>query len=170
LVERILIDGRSGSGKSELASGLHAALPGYQLLRLDDLYPGWGGLDAASRALPEILRTGRWRRWDWVADAPGAWQELDLQRPLIVEGAGALSRASRPLADLAIWVGLDGRTRKRRALEREGEVYAEHWDRWAAQERAFIARERPRRLADLVVSGRSAAEVLGVVLDRVSRS
>lgn len=170
MAERILIDGRSGSGKSELAAGLVAALPQYQLLRLDDLYPGWDGLDAASRALPGILRTARWRRWDWAADAPGAWQEFDPDRPLIVEGAGALSRASRPLADFVIWVELDAPTRKRRALARDGDGYAPHWERWAAQEEAHLAREGPRELADLVVDGSSAAEALRVVLDRVSRS
>lgn len=164
------MDGRSGSGKSELAEGLVAALGRFQLLRLDDLYPGWDGLDAASRALPGILRTGRWRRWDWVLDAPGEWQELDLARPLIVEGTGALSRASRPLADLGIWVELGAPTRKRRALKRDGQRYAAHWDRWAAQEEAFIAREAPRQLADLVVGGASARDALRRALDRVSRS
>lgn len=169
MAERILIDGRSGSGKSELASGLAEHL-GWQLLRLDDLYPGWDGLDAASRALPQILTTGRWRRWNWAEGAPGQWAELDVDGPLIVEGAGALSRASRPLADAAIWVELDATTRKRRALDRDGATYAPHWERWAAQEDAFIAREHPERLADLVVSGRSASRALRSVQRWLSRA
>lgn len=168
MAERLLIDGRSGSGKSELATALAEHL-GWQLLRLDDVYPGWDGLDAASRALPQILTTGRWRRWDWVEGAPGAWGELDADGPLIVEGVGALSRASRPLAAAAIWVELDADTRKRRALKRDGAVYAPHWERWAAQEEAFIAREHPQRLADLVVSGRSASRALRTVQRRLSR-
>jgi uridine kinase len=47
----VLVDGPSGSGKSTLADALvrdgdPAALlpPGAQLLRLDDVYPGWDGL------------------------------------------------------------------------------------------------------------------------------
>lgn len=169
MAERILIDGRSGSGKSELATSLAEHL-GWQLLRLDDVYPGWDGLDAASRALPQILTTGRWRRWNWAAGAPGEWCVLEADRPLIVEGAGALSRAARPLADAAIWVELDAATRKRRALKRDGATYAPHWERWAAQEDAFVVREHPEGLADLVVSGRSAARALRTVQRWLSRS
>lgn len=146
-----LIDGRSGSGKTELAA-LLARRQGAQLVRLDDLYPGWHGLDAGSAAVPGILSTGRWQRWDWATGLPAEWHELT-DAPLIVEGVGALSRASKPLAEHALWVELDGATRKRRALARD-EYYAEHWDEWAAQEEAFIAREDPRGLADLVVDGR----------------
>ena len=69
-------------------------------------------------------------------------------RPLIIEGCGALSRANRALADVGIWVELDEATRKRRALARDGEAYAPYWDRWAAQEVAFIAREHPQSLAE----------------------
>jgi uridine kinase len=167
LAERILVDGRSGSGKTELAAGLVAAVPGSQLVRLDDLYPGWDGLDAGSGAVPEILTTGRWRAWNWADGRPGPGHRLDLARPIVVEGVGALSRASRPLADLAVWVELDAPTRKSRALQRDGERYAPHWDRWAAQEDGFIARERPQLLADLVVDGSSAGEALQRVLERL---
>ena len=150
---RILIDGRSGSGKTELARKLVADWPGAQLVRLDDLYPGWDGLDAGSAAVPGILTDFRWRAWDWAADRPGDRHELDPGRPIVIEGVGALSRASRALADYAIWVDLDDDARKTRALERDGDSYAPFWDRWAAQESAFIARERPRALADLIVDG-----------------
>ncbi|MBN9240484.1 MAG: ATP-binding protein [Micrococcales bacterium 70-64] len=147
----VLVDGRSGSGKSELATLLAERL-GAQLVRLDDVYPGWDGLDAASAAVPGILTTGRWRRWDWATSSPAEEHVVDLARPLIVEGVGALSRASRPLADRALWVELDAATRKRRALARES-YFAQHWGAWAAQEDRFIAREDPRSLADAVVDG-----------------
>ncbi len=146
----VLIDGRSGSGKSTLADALAPAL-GSQLVRLDDLYPGWDGLDAGSAAVAGILTDLRWRAWNWAADEPGDWHELDPGRPIIVEGVGAISRASRPLADRAIWGEPDDATRKQRALARDGDTYAPHWDRWAAQELTFIARECPQELADEVV-------------------
>ena len=41
--------------------------------------------------------------------------------------------------------------RRRRALDRDGETYAPHWERWAAQERVTFARERTRARADLVL-------------------
>jgi len=158
----ILIDGRSGSGKTELARSLVELHPEFQLLRLDDLYPGWLGLDAGSAAVSGVIESGRWQAWDWAADSPGEWHELDASRPLVVEGVGANSRASRPLADAALWVELDAPTRKRRALDRDGDAFAPHWDEWAAQEERFIAREHPRRLADLTIDGASAVAALGV--------
>jgi uridine kinase len=147
----LLIDGRSGSGKTELAAELATGL-GAQLVRLDDIYPGWDGLEAASESVhTNILLANRWQRWDWAADAPAEWHELDPGRALIVEGSGALSHANRALATLGVWVELDELTRKARALARDGAMYAPHWDAWASQERRFFDRERPDLLADLIV-------------------
>jgi uridine kinase len=149
----VLVDGRSGSGKSTIARELAAGMDA-ELVRLDDLYPGWDGLEAGSRHVHDHVLAAsvpRWRRWDWGADAPAEWHELDPSRALVIEGCGALSRANRALASFGVWVELDDATRKRRALARDGGTYAPHWERWAAQEDAFIAREHPRHLADVVV-------------------
>jgi uridine kinase len=151
----VLIDGRSGSGKSTLASELVSGWPGAQLVRLDDVYPGWDGLEAGSAQVAERMLAASdpaWRRWDWAAGAPAEWNPIDPEHPLVVEGSGALSRANRALATFGIWVELDEATRKQRALERDGDTYAPHWDRWAAQEVAFANREHPRENADLVVT------------------
>jgi predicted kinase len=152
----VLVDGGSGSGKSTLARALAERL-GAQLVRLDDIYPGWDGLQTASdHVFDEILSPSsspRWRGWDWVASEPAEWHDLDPVRPLVIEGSGALSRRNRALATLGIWVELDAEIRKSRALDRDGETYAPHWDRWAAQEAEFAAREHPAALADAVVRG-----------------
>ena len=154
---RLLIDGRSGSGKTELADLLAARRPDVQLVHLDDIYPGWDGLDAGSRHISDSVlgERPRWRRWDWADEAPAEWHELDPSRPMVVEGCGALSRANRALADFGVWVELDDARRKARALARDGAQYEPHWDRWAAQEDAFLAREDPRSLADVIVDGNS---------------
>lgn len=146
-----LIDGRSGSGKSDLATLIASRINGSQLVRLDDIYPGWDGLDAASAAVPGILDTLSWRAWDWVNERPGAMHYLRPDAPIIIDGVGALSRASRAQATTAIWLEADDTTRRERALARDGDTFAPHWDRWAAQEERFIARESPRELADVVV-------------------
>ncbi|WP_233189206.1 ATP-binding protein [Subtercola sp. Z020] len=149
----VLIDGRSGSGKSELATALAARWPEtVTLIRLDDIYPGWSGLDAASTHLHDELlasSTPRWQRYDWVAGERAEWTSVNPTLPLIVEGVGSLSRQNAALATLRVWVELDDDTRRTRALARDGDAYAPHWEHWAAQERAFIARERPAALADV---------------------
>lgn len=153
----VLIDGRSGSGKSTLAVELHNAWAGSVVVRLDDIYPGWDGLLwAADHVLRSLLEpraagdTGRWRQWDWATSEPAGWHTVEPGQRLIVEGIGALTPATRALADLGIWVDADDAERKRRALERDGETYRPHWDRWAAQEAEFIARFQPRACADLI--------------------
>jgi cytidylate kinase len=153
----VLVDGGSGSGKSTLAEGVARAL-GAQLVRLDDFYPGWDGLEAASRAVrDDVLEAHRWRRWDWAADRPAEWHHLDAALPLVVEGSGALSRRNRERASWGVWIELDATERKARALARDGELYRPHWDRWAAQERRFFERERPDLLADCVVDESQSA-------------
>lgn len=150
----VLIDGRSGSGKSVLGEGLAPRLDA-QLVSLDDLYPGWGGLAAGSDAVHETVLRARdpgWVRWDWTAGRPAEWHPVDPDRALVVEGCGALSRANRARASFGIWLELGAEERRRRALDRDGDLFAPHWDEWAAQEDAFIARERPRGLADLVIA------------------
>jgi len=152
----VLVDGRSGSGKTELARAMVLQKPELQLVRMDDLYPGWHGLEAGSRHVHDFViaaQVRRWQRWDWLENAPAEWHVLDPRRPILIEGCGALSRANRALAAYALWVELDADTRKTRALARDGDAYAPHWDEWAAQEDVFIARENPRSLADTIIDG-----------------
>ena len=49
----VLLDGRSGSGKTVLAESLAPRLDA-QLVSLDELYPGWEGLEAGSAGVHEI--------------------------------------------------------------------------------------------------------------------
>jgi uridine kinase len=100
-----------------------------------------------------LLSLFRWRRFDWDSNTLAEWHTLDPSRPIVVEGCGALSAANRKLATLGLWVELDDATRKRRALLRDGDSYAPHWDDWAVQEEAFIAREQPIQRADAIVDG-----------------
>lgn len=153
----VLIDGRSGSGKSTLALQLQENWADSVVVRLDDIYPGWDGLSwAADHVQQSLLQpraagvTGYWRQWDWAASAPKGLHPVEPGQRLILEGIGALTPTTRALADLSIWVDADDDERKIRALERDGETYRPHWDRWAAQEDEFIARHRPRECADLI--------------------
>jgi uridine kinase len=157
----ILIDGPSGSGKTALSLRLRQGWVGADLptlVHLDDVYPGWDGLEAASAQITEQLlrpfregRPARWRRWDWMHEQPAEWVDVDPGHPLIIEGCGALSRQNAALADLSLWVEAPEAERKRRALARDGELYAREWDRWDAQWQGFVAREHPRGLATAIV-------------------
>lgn len=150
-----LIDGRSGSGKTTYATAL-AARTGAQLLSLDDVYPGWDGLEAGeAHVLQHVLRAiaegraPRWQSWNWVDAQPGTWHDLDPHRELIIEGCGAISPAARAIAHHAIWVELaDDAERRRRAIARDGEALARNWTRWARQEERHAAVHDPRGTAD----------------------
>ena len=148
----VLVDGRSGTGKTTLGNAVAGHL-GAQIVHLDDVYPGWDGLRTAAEAVvTDVLgEPSGYRRWDWVASAPTDWVPLDPDAPIVVEGCGALSRASAPFASLRVWLEADDDTRWQRAIGRDGEVFAREWERWAAQESAFIAAEGPAALADVVL-------------------
>jgi hypothetical protein len=153
----VLIDGRSGSGKTSLARILVARWPlrgRVQLVALDSLYPGWDGLaDGVEMARESILRphargfVGVWERWDWETSATAEAHAVDPSLPLIVEGSGLLTEDTERLADIRLWLESPLGSRKRRALERDGGSYRPHWDRWAEQEERHLARNRPETRA-----------------------
>ena len=60
----VLIDGRSGAGKTTLANTLICHHADWQLVHADDLYPGWSGLSAVWD-LRDLVARRRYRRWDW---------------------------------------------------------------------------------------------------------
>lgn len=170
----VLIDGGAGAGKSTLARSLLPLLATEagpaQLVSLDDVYPGWDGLATGARALAEeILRETDpgWWRWDWTTGRRAEWHPVDPRRPLLVEGCGALSRATRARAALGIWLEVDAAVRKQRALARDGDVFSPHWDRWAAQEAAWRRQEPPHTLADIVLDDAALDRLLGDEADAV---
>ena len=168
----ILIDGRSGSGKTTFAAQLQNRL--FQLgdssprvIHMDALYDGWNGLNAGSDYLLRFIlgavsrnKPASWQEYDWATNQrAGAWREFEGGTPLIVEGCGALSAASAELADLRIWLEADGALRKIRWDEREPEANSRYWAIWAAQEEDFYAREKSPTLADLIGDSSGSQQV-----------
>lgn len=132
----VTIDGYSGSGKSTLAAALVRLVNGWQVLHLDDWYPGWDGLAAgadSARRIAADLRAGRassYEAWDWEHGITGATIRVPLA-PTIIEGCGAIEAE----ADLSVWIADPGEDERRhRALARDGQTYAPHWQRWADQD------------------------------------
>ena len=68
-----------------------------------------------------------------------------------MEGVGCGARVIRPRLSALAWLEADRETRMRRGLERDGEAYRPHWERWSRQEGAHFAREATRDHADLVL-------------------
>jgi len=156
----VLIDGPSGAGKSTLADAVRASWPGRPpaLVRLDDVYPGWSGLERAGIQLSRTLvpRTrrgavGTWRRWDWARGHPGDLEWLRPGTPLIMEGCGAFEAGTAASDAVRVWVDAADAVRKRRALGRDGGAYDPFWDLWERQWRRYVHRVSPERRADLRV-------------------
>lgn len=157
----ILIDGRSGSGKTTLAAGLASEL-GAATLHLEHLYPGWDGLAAGSQRVVEVLETGSYSRFDWFTGEFEEQRSLNFTAPLIIEGCGAITQANLEAAHSAakrygtsnvvqsVWIDCPEPVRRQRALARDGEIFAPHWNLWALQEETHMASERPRMLADTI--------------------
>lgn len=149
------MDGRSGAGKSSLARLLVRGWPGpVQLVALDALYPGWDGLDEGTAIAREhvlaphgVGRVGIWRRWDWAAQCPAEACAVVPDLPLIVEGSGILTPQTAPFAHVRAWLRSPDDSRRRRALDRDGDRYRPHWERWAAQEDRHVRRDAPEGLA-----------------------
>ena len=132
----VTIDGYSGSGKSTLAAAIARLVSDWQVLHLDDWYPGWDGLAEGAdiaRRIAADLRAGRassYEAWDWENGTTGATIRVPLA-PTIIEGCGAIGAE----ADLAVWIADPGEDERRhRALARDGQTYAPHWQRWADQD------------------------------------
>lgn len=153
------IDGPAGSGKSSLAQLVSRALDDAPVVHLDDIFPGWDGLAAApvlvtAQVLAALDRGERatYRRFDWET---GRFAELAIvpEHPYIVlEGCACTVGIARPYVDVRVWVEAQHDTRMRRGLERQGDQFGPHWERWARQEQAVFTEDDTRAHAHQVVT------------------
>lgn len=167
-VRLLTIDGRSGAGKTSLAAAVTTALTGrvgpngpvgVQTVHVEDMYAGWRGLDddLVARIEDQVLRPlgqgrpARWQRYDWAAGRFGEWVEAPPADVVVLEGCGSAAAPSSSLATLGVWLHASADRRRRRALARDGAVFAPHWDAWAALEELHYARHPSPQPADLVL-------------------
>lgn len=153
----IAIDGRSGSGKSTLARLLAAHLDA-PLVQLEQLYPGWDGLQAGIDLLVEAvlvpLSSGQLAqvpRYDWLVGRFIEPWPLTPPELLVVEGVGTGARAAATFTSVLVWLELATAQRRQRALARDGDVFGPYWASWATQEELLLAREQTPARADVIV-------------------
>lgn len=166
----VLVDGRSGSGKSTFASRL-ARLLGAGVVHTDDVAWQHHPTDWADLLVSGVIEPwrraadggdhtgGAFRPPQWIArDRPGAI-EIPATRVLVVEGVGAGRRELAALAELVVWVQADPAQARRRGLARDVELgrtpaeAEDFWDEWARFEDPFLAADQPWTRAHLVVNG-----------------
>ncbi|MCK0111158.1 NUDIX domain-containing protein [Ornithinimicrobium sp. F0845] len=153
----VAIDGPSGSGKTTLAEAVAHDLS-CPVLHMDDFCPGWDGLAAAvdlvTDQVLEPLSRGEhttYRVWDWSRGDWGRTATLPATDLLVLEGCGSSVGRAGEYAALRVWVDADEQVRHQRGIERDGETFAPHWDRWAAQERVLFGADRTPERADVRV-------------------
>lgn len=160
----VVIDGPSGAGKSTLADRIVGAWPRpVTLVRLDEVYPGWRGLDRGAELIATRLiipwnagRAGRVPGWDWEVGRSGAVRWVPPKRDLVVEGCGAFA-AARGASALRVWVDAPAAARKRAALARDHGAFDAFWDLWDEQWRWHAARTGASAArADLRIRGLSS--------------
>lgn len=158
----VAIDGPAGSGKTTLARQLSRRLDA-PVVHMDDLYPGWDGLaEAAVRIAQQVLvpladgRPARYRRYDWRRGEYADWVEVKPAPILLVEGCGSGSTPGAGCLSMLIWVEAPHDLRMARGIERDGEDFRPHWERWARQETALFAAESTRERADVLLNSGSA--------------
>jgi uridine kinase len=153
----LCIDGRAGTGKSTLAAEISAAQDRVRTVHTDDVCPGWDGLASVPDLLAAVLepvaggRPGEYVRYDWVLEAPGETVVVPPGGLVVVEGLGAGARSLRPWRTALVWLEAPLETRRRRALDRDGDTFAPYWDQWAAAEQSYLDSEADREFADLVL-------------------
>jgi hypothetical protein len=171
----VLVDGRSGSGKSTVADKVARLLEGV-VVHSDDI--AWH-LDPIGWA--DVLLDGvvaPWRRGEPVSFRPPGWVakgrpgavEVPPRPVLVVEGVGAGRAQLAVHADLVVWVQADRDEARRRGLARDVELgrspeEAEaFWEEWMRAEEPFLAADQPWSRAVLVVDGTPPPDTAGATL------
>jgi uridine kinase len=171
----VAVDGGGGAGKSALVAALagSGAAGAVAVVAVDDFHrPSWevmagrsiaAGVGEAidwrrlAREVLEPLRGGhrpRYRRYDWTADAPGEWAEVESAGVVVVEGVYAARPELAGVYDRRVWVDCPRDVRLARVLARDGAGSREWWEaEWLPAEDRYVALA-PWRWMDAVVDGR----------------
>ena len=172
----VCIDGPAGSGKTTFADRLAAAAGSrghsVEIVHMDDVFAGWGGLaDAGDRVLSQVVRplargkAAAYLRFDWDRDQYGDAVTVQPADLLIIEGVGSGDPGFADLVGVLVWVEVPAALRLERGLARDGAALQDHWRTWMVEEERLHARDRTAQRADVLVDGASGEISLGSPAD-----
>lgn len=155
------VDGRSGAGKSFLASRL-STLMAAPIVEIDDFvswdcFAGWWPRfdeQVLSPLLAGRDATFQARDWtDWYGSSLGEWKTLRWSPVVILEGVTCTRRDTIGRIAYAIWVEAPAETRLARGMARDADFAGKEdlWKRWMREEDDFFAADGTRERADIVV-------------------
>jgi len=155
------VDGRSGSGKSFLASRLSTELAA-PIIEIDDFvswgcFAGWWPRFDAQVLTPLVAgrdATFQARDWsDWYGSSLGAWKTQPWSPVIILEGVTCTRRETIGRITYAAWVEAPAHLRLARGLARDSahDGKEELWKRWMVEEDEFFAADETRERADIIV-------------------
>jgi len=157
------VDGFGAAGKTTLARRIGAALPGGQLVSVDDFAradrPDWHRELFTSAVVEPLLagRLARYQRWDLLTDTGLDWVEVLPGRPVVVEGVSATDARLPVPWDLVLWLEVPETVRRARIAARDDPGLLARWEReWWPSEQAYALSQRPWLRADAVVDGSCA--------------
>jgi hypothetical protein len=170
----MLVDGRSGSGKSTFAATA-AALLDAQVVATDDVAWHLHPIDWSAELRAGVLEP--WLRGEQVSYRPPGWVARGrpgavtaaADRPLVVEGVGAGRADLAGLADLLVWVHSDDDVAHRRGIARDlalrptVQEAEQFWSEWQRAERPFLDAQRAWDRAQVVVDGTAPGTDGGLV-------
>jgi ABC-type dipeptide/oligopeptide/nickel transport system ATPase component len=162
LPQIVAIDGRSGGGKSTMATQLQRHITKSTIVHTDDVawhhsYFGWSDL-----LIEGVLRPVRAnRKTDY---RPTAWEDRGRQGSIVVredcevviiEGVGASRLEVLPWLTASIWIQSDMDEAERRGIARDGgtEEARRFWMDWMREENVFLEAQRPWLRAIAIVNG-----------------
>ena len=164
----VCVDGPAGSGKTTFADRLAAEARSrgrtVEVVHMDDVFEGWGGLaDAGNQVLTQVVRplargeVAAYLRYDWHREEYGDRVTVEPSDLLVIEGVGSGDPGYAELTGVLVWVEAPPTLRLERGLVRDGAALQDRWTTWMDKEEHLHARDRTAERADVLVDGASGA-------------
>ena len=162
----VCIDGKAGAGKTTLTALVAAELGSrdisHEVVHMDDLYEGWGGLlaarDVVVHDLLEPLVAGgraRYRHFDWEQNSYTHTVEVPRVSVILLEGCGSAPPEVDALASLVLFIDAPDDLRLARGLARDGVAARAPWLAFMADEEQMAQRDGTFERAAVVLNERA---------------